>query len=96
MRTFVDTNVWVYALDRGDPAKQAAALHLIREDPDAIVVSPQVMGELYVTLARLGAHPASADDAARAVDALRRCRSRRCWRPAACRHSPWCRSSPTT
>jgi predicted nucleic acid-binding protein len=72
VRTFVDTNIWVYALDRGDPAKQAAALDLIRQDPATIVVSPQVMGELYVTLARLGAHSASADDAARAVDALRR------------------------
>ena len=72
MRTFVDTNIWVYALDRGDPAKQTAALDLIRQDPAAIVVSPQVMGELYVTLARLGARSASAEDAARAVDALRR------------------------
>jgi predicted nucleic acid-binding protein len=72
VRTFVDTSIWVYALDRGDPAKQATALDLIRRDPDAIVVSPQVMGELYVTLVRLGAQPASADDAARAVDALRR------------------------
>lgn len=72
MRTFVDTNVWVYALDRGDPAKQAAALDLVRRDPATVVVSPQVMGELYATLARFGARPASADDAARAVDALRR------------------------
>jgi predicted nucleic acid-binding protein len=72
VRTFVDTNIWVYALDRRDPAKQGVALDLIRQDPAAIVISPQVMGELYVTLVRLGAHPAPADDASRAVDALRR------------------------
>jgi predicted nucleic acid-binding protein len=72
VRIFVDTNIWVYALDRGDPAKQAAALDLIRRDPAAIVVSTQVMGELFVTLTRLGAPSASAEDAARAVDALRR------------------------
>lgn len=72
MRTFVDTNVWVYALDRRDPSKQKAALIAIRADPASIVVSPQVMGELYVTLVRMGAGHMGTDDARFAVEALRR------------------------
>jgi predicted nucleic acid-binding protein len=71
VRTFVDTHVWVYALDRGDPAKQSIALDAIRADPAAIVVSPQVLGELYVTLMRLGGADRAAE-ARRAIDALRR------------------------
>jgi predicted nucleic acid-binding protein len=72
VRTFVDSNIWVYALDGRNPAKQAAALTAIRADPASLVVSPQVMGELYVTLVRLGAVHMDANDARVAVDALRR------------------------
>ncbi|MYG35849.1 MAG: PIN domain-containing protein, partial [Gemmatimonadetes bacterium] len=49
---FVDTNVFVYRHDRGDPAKQARAdewiAHLARSRTGRL--SFQVLQELYVTL----------------------------------------------
>jgi predicted nucleic acid-binding protein len=68
VRSFVDTNVWVYALDPADPAKQATARRLLAREAQGLVVSPQVMGELYVTLTRRG-RPAM--DAATARIAVR-------------------------
>lgn len=52
MRTFVDTNVFVYAVDQHDPAKQQRAREVLTSDPDNLVVSAQVLGEVYVTLTR--------------------------------------------
>ena len=52
MPTFVDTNVWVYAYDARDEAKRRRAREVLAADPDGLVVSPQVMGELFVTLTR--------------------------------------------
>lgn len=72
MRTFVDTNVWVYGLDARDPVKQRLALAAISAEPGGIVVSPQVMSELYVTLVRLGEQRMDPLRARVAVDALRR------------------------
>lgn len=57
-RQFVDTNIWVYALDAADPVKQARARAVL--DPDAgndLVVSAQVLGEFYVTITRKLAIP---------------------------------------
>lgn len=50
-RAFVDTNIWVYAIDTADRAKQARALEIL--DPDAekdYVISAQVLGEFYATV----------------------------------------------
>ena len=62
---FVDTNVFVYRHDRGDPAKQARAdewiAHLVRSRTGRL--SFQVLQELYVTLtakARIGVDPSEA------------------------------------
>jgi len=52
-RSFVDTNVWVYAIDADEPAKRARARAVL--DPAAagsLVVSAQVLGEFYVTVTR--------------------------------------------
>jgi predicted nucleic acid-binding protein len=70
VRTFVDTNVWVYALDPRDARKQAAARRRLSEDADDLVVSPQVMGELFVTLTRVGGSPMVRSDARAAVERL--------------------------
>jgi predicted nucleic acid-binding protein len=63
-RVFVDTNVWVYALDDDEPAKQAWARRILHPegaiDP---VISAQVMGEFYVTVTRKLARPVSPGDA---------------------------------
>lgn len=50
-RTFLDTNVLVYAVDNGDAAKQQTARSLLTETAD-VVVSAQVLSEFYVTMTR--------------------------------------------
>ena len=54
-KAFVDTNILVYLFDSRTPAKQRRAgellLHLAKE-PDAPVVSTQVLQEAYSALTR--------------------------------------------
>ena len=54
MSCFFDTNVLVYVFDRAEPAKQALAQQLVTEHMGArdMVLSTQVLQELYVTLTR--------------------------------------------
>lgn len=52
-RTFVDTNVLVYTVDDGEPAKQRQAQQLLRELPsDDLVISTQVLIEFYAVATR--------------------------------------------
>lgn len=49
-RAFVDTNVFVYAVDDSEPAKQQTARELLASiDP---VISTQVVGEFFVVASR--------------------------------------------
>jgi predicted nucleic acid-binding protein len=50
-RTFVDTNVFVYAADASDPERQSRAAEVLRETP-GIVVSTQVLNEFSVVTTR--------------------------------------------
>ena len=50
-RTFLDTNVLVYAVDSADAAKKQTARTLLTQTAD-IVVSTQVLSEFYVTITR--------------------------------------------
>ena len=52
--TFVDTNVLVYAFDKGHSTKNRAAKQLMKRlmDEDRLRVSTQVLQELFVTLTR--------------------------------------------
>lgn len=50
-RTFLDTNVLVYAVDSADPAKNQTARTLLTETAD-VAVSAQVLSEFYVTVTR--------------------------------------------
>jgi len=61
-RTFLDTNVLVYAMDNADPAKKQTARALLTETAD-VVVSAQVLSEFYVTITRK-LQPAVAPDTA--------------------------------
>lgn len=71
-RTFVDTNVWVYAVDRDEPAKQAVARALLTPSGGAdLVVSTQVLGEFYVTVTRKLAAPIEPARARQMVDRMR-------------------------
>lgn len=56
VKAFFDTNVLVYAFDQADPHKQAIAKRLIREfgSDGQLVLSTQVLQELYVTLSKMG------------------------------------------
>jgi predicted nucleic acid-binding protein len=70
-RVFVDSNVWVYAVDADEPVKQAIARAVL--DPptaDTLVTSAQVLGEFYVTVTRKLARPVADDIAARMVDRM--------------------------
>jgi predicted nucleic acid-binding protein len=72
-RVFVDTNVWVYAVDGAEPAKQARAREVLTPaNPDALVVSAQVLGEFYMTVTRKLAPPVAAADAERMVEHMAR------------------------
>jgi len=51
-KVFVDTNVFAYALDTSDVAKQSRAAELIEERRRSIIVSTQVLLELANVCAR--------------------------------------------
>jgi predicted nucleic acid-binding protein len=76
-RSFVDTNVLVYAYDLAEPAKRARALELLKRErkKTPLVVSTQVLSETYVALTRVkkGKPPICAPERAeRVVRALSR------------------------
>ena len=72
-RYFVDTNVWVYAVDDSEPDKQARARTVVAPSPDKdIVVSAQVLGEFYVTVRRKLAETVPEPDATALVERMRR------------------------
>lgn len=72
MRVFVDTNVFVYLFDADEPAKQQRARDVVSElmRAGALVLSAQVLSELYVTVTRKLACPLDAATALRALEAL--------------------------
>lgn len=71
-RAFVDTNVWVYAVDADEPARQARARVVLEPSASAdIVVSTQVLGEFYVTVTRKLARPVPPDAASAMVERMR-------------------------
>jgi predicted nucleic acid-binding protein len=63
--TFVDTNVFVYAVDTAEPRKQEAAQSVLASERP-LCVSAQVLAEYFVTVTRKLAHPR--DPAAAAAD----------------------------
>ena len=72
-RAFVDTNVWVYTVDDGEPAKQARARLVLEPKPGKdLVVSAQVLGEFYVTVRRKLAQTLAEPEALALVERMRR------------------------
>lgn len=50
-RAFIDTNIWVYAVDTADPAKRGRALEVLSASIERdYVISVQVLGEFYATV----------------------------------------------
>ena len=70
MRVFVDTNVFVYAHDRGEPAKRDVALALLRAPGAEVVISAQVLAEFFVAVTVKLATPVPVDVAAAQVEVL--------------------------
>jgi predicted nucleic acid-binding protein len=61
---FVDTNIWVYAVDAADPLRRERALQAVAPVPGRdIVVSTQVLTEFYAVITRKLAEPVSPYDA---------------------------------
>lgn len=73
-RRFIDSNVIVYSVDESpaEQRKHEVAVDLLTEDPDNLVVSTQVLQEVYVVVTRKLAKPLDEDRAARAIRALTR------------------------
>lgn len=71
-RSFIDTNVLVYAFDRSDPRRQALAAELLVGllDQRAAVLSVQVLREFYVVATRKIAAPISHDQACDIIRSL--------------------------
>jgi predicted nucleic acid-binding protein len=68
---FVDTNVLVYAYDRGDPKKQRIARDLVRGGiAGKLVISTQVLAEFAATLLHKVSPPTNPDVVLRGLDAL--------------------------
>jgi len=60
---FVDTNIWVYAVDTANPTKRQRALEAVAPVPGRdIVVSTQVLAEFYAVVTRKLALPVPIDD----------------------------------
>jgi predicted nucleic acid-binding protein len=64
---FVDTNVWIYAVDSADPGKRQRALEVIAPEAGRdLVISTQVLTEFYAVVTRKLAVPLS-EEAAEAM-----------------------------
>ena len=70
--SFVDTNVLVYAFDKGSSPKKRVAQRLMDElmDEDRLRVSTQVLQELFVTLTRKVSRRCSSEEALAVLDDL--------------------------
>lgn len=69
-RVFVDTNVLVYVFDSGEPVKQARAIGAVEKLRGRMVVSSQVLSELFVTVTRKLETPLAVNEALDALDDL--------------------------
>lgn len=71
-RTFLDTNVLVYAIDAGEPAKRDIARSVLASRAyGEFVLSAQVLSEFYVTATRKLDSPLTETEAAEALDRFR-------------------------
>jgi predicted nucleic acid-binding protein len=71
-RAFVDTNVWVYAVDTGEPVKRARALDILAAGTEKdYVISVQVLGEFYATVTGKLKDKVSAPDGRAMVEQLK-------------------------
>lgn len=73
MKAFVDTNIWVYTHDSGDPARQTKACDALADYTDTdLVLSAQVLNEFFTVVTSRLAIPVSRAAASESVKAMRR------------------------
>ncbi len=58
-KIFLDSNLWIYAYDNRDLSKQNITRQLILQNADHIVISTQILGEIYHVLTRKKLQPAN-------------------------------------
>ncbi|MGA8364774.1 MAG: PIN domain-containing protein [Solirubrobacteraceae bacterium] len=72
-KTFVDTNVFVYAVDEAEPAKRDIAQRVLASGQyGEFVLSSQILSEFYVTITRKLTECVSEAEAAQALERLRK------------------------
>jgi predicted nucleic acid-binding protein len=69
-RAFVDTNVLVYAFDRGEPVKRERARALLGDWEGDLVISTQVLQEFFVVTTRKLERPLEEREAEQACQSL--------------------------
>jgi predicted nucleic acid-binding protein len=70
-RVFIDTSIWVYAVDRSEPTKLERARDAIAARDDAhITISSQVLSEFYTVVTRKLVTPLAEEQAAQMIDRL--------------------------
>jgi predicted nucleic acid-binding protein len=71
VKTFLDTNVLVYLFDHDEPTKQQRAREILEDaEPGELVLSTQILSELYVTVTRKLKQPLDPVQATEVVDLL--------------------------
>lgn len=70
LRRFVDTNIWVYPFDRGEPGKSEQAERALATAGSDLVISTQVLLEFYVVVTRKLNPPLSNEAATEALTRL--------------------------
>jgi predicted nucleic acid-binding protein len=71
-RTFLDTNILVYAYDEHEPKKQQKAQNILTDgiEQESSVLSVQVLGEFFNVVTRHVPQPMSSDEALEIIDML--------------------------
>ena len=71
-RTFIDTNILVYAYDIDEPVKQARAREILKQgiEGETAVLSVQVIGEFFTVVTKRIPNPLSAEEAEQVLDLL--------------------------
>ena len=70
VRAFLDTNVLVYSIDHSDPVKHDIAREVLASRADELVVSAQVLSELYAVITRKLSASVTPEQAASFVDRI--------------------------
>ncbi len=71
-KTFIDTNILVYAYDTDEPIKQARAQEILKRgiEEETAILSVQVVGEFFTVVTRRIPNPLSIDEAEEVLNLL--------------------------